>query len=159
MVARNIPRVHEIILPVLRAHLPGVMIGSWIADVDKRDFPLINVRRLGGLANYDHPDHLDRPVIELTAYTQEHLEATEDLLYDAMFVLQEMVSKQTVTSAGWLNSYRVTMGPTPIDSPFEDSWRVQTLIQLGVRSKGGRSTGPSLVGYGAQPYGVGGYGV
>ena len=159
MVARNIPRVHEIILPVLRAQLPGVMVTSWIPDVDKRTFPLLNVRRLGGIPNYDHPDHLDRPVIELTAYTGDGRVPTENLLYDAMYVLHEMVDKQTVTSAGWLNSYRVTMGPTPFDSPFEDSWGVQTLIQLGVRSKGGRSTGPSLVGYGAQPYGVGGYGV
>ena len=137
MVARNIPRVHEVILPVLRAQLPGVMVTSWIPDVDKREFPLVNVRRLGGLANYDHPDHLDRPVIELTAYTAEGLVPTEELLYDAMFVLHDMVDRQTVTSAGWLNSYRVTMGPTPFESPFEDIWRVQSLIQLGVRSPRG----------------------
>ena len=137
MATRKIRRVQEIIFPQLRAELPGVMVTSWIPDVDKRHFPLLNVRRLGGLSDRDHPDQLDRPVIEMTSYTGDGLVPTEDLLYDAMFVLQQMVNHQTVTPSGYLNFYRVTMGPTPFDSPFEDTWRVQTLIQLGVRPRRG----------------------
>jgi len=125
------PRVQSIILPVLREALPGVTIGSWYRDVDYRTFPILNIRRLGGVG--PDPKRLDLPVIEMTAYTQESLPATENLYMDAREVLLDMVERQTVTPSGYLHSFTETMGPTPFDSPFEDSWRVQGLIQLGVR--------------------------
>jgi hypothetical protein len=131
VVERRMPRVQSIILPVLREALPGVTIGSWYRDIDYRTFPIINVRRLGGAG--PDPKRLDRPVIEMTAYTQESLPATENLYMDAREVLLDMVERQTVTPSGYLHSFTETMGPTPFDSPFEDSWRVQGLIQLGVR--------------------------
>lgn len=131
MVERRMPRVQSIILPVLREALPGVTIGSWYRDVDYRTFPIINIRRLGG-AGAD-PKRLDLPVIEMTAYSQESLPAAENLYMDAREVLLDMVERQTVTPSGYLHSFTETMGPTPFDSPFEDSWRVQGLIQLGVR--------------------------
>lgn len=131
MVERRMPRVQSIILPVLREALPGVTIGSWYRDVDYRTFPILNIRRLGGVG--PDPKRLDLPVIEMTAYTQESLPATENLYMDAREVLLDMVERQTVTPSGYLHSFTETMGPTPFDSPFEDSWRVQGLIQLGVR--------------------------
>lgn len=131
MVERRMPRVQSIILPVLREALPGVTIGSWYRDIDYRTFPIINIRRLGGVGA--DPKRLDRPVIEMTAYSQESLPATENLYMDAREVLLDMVERQTVTPSGYLHSFTETMGPTPFDSPFEDSWRVQGLIQLGVR--------------------------
>lgn len=131
MVDRKLPRVQSIILPVLRTELPGVDVGSWYKDVASRTFPLLNVRRLGG--GVMSPRWLDRPVIELTAYTKDGLAATEDLYLDARHILWEMVEKQTVTPSGYLHSFFETMGPTPFDAPFEDAWRVQGLIQLGVR--------------------------
>lgn len=131
MVERRMPRVQSIILPVLREALPGVTIGSWYRDIDHRTFPILNIRRLGGVG--PDPKRLDLPVIEMTAYTQESLPATENLYMDAREVLLDMVERQTVTPFGYLHSFTETMGPTPFDSPFEDSWRVQGLIQLGVR--------------------------
>lgn len=131
MVERRMPRVQSIILPVLREALPGVTIGSWYRDIDYRTFPILNIRRLGGVG--PDPKRLDLPVIEMTAYTQESLPATENLYMDAREVLLDMVERQTVTPSGYLHSFTETMGPTPFDSPFEDSWRVQGLIQLGVR--------------------------
>lgn len=132
MVARDMPRVQSVILPHLRAELPGVTVVSWIPRVDVREFPLLQVRRLGG--RLKDPIRLDLPVIELTAYTRGGLEATEDLLLDARQVLWEMVDRQVVIpGVGYLHSFFETMGPTQFDSPFEDSWRVQGLIQLGVR--------------------------
>lgn len=125
------PRVQSIILPVLREALPGVTIGSWYRDIDYRTFPILNIRRLGGVG--PDPKRLDLPVIEMTAYTQESLPATENLYMDAREVLLDMVERQTVTPSGYLHSFTETMGPTPFDSPFEDTWRVQGLIQLGVR--------------------------
>lgn len=131
MVERRMPRVQSIILPVLREALPGVTIGSWYRDIDYRTFPILNIRRLGGVG--PDPKRLDLPVIEMTAYTQESLPATENLYMDAREALLDMVERQTVTPSGYLHSFTETMGPTPFDSPFEDTWRVQGLIQLGVR--------------------------
>lgn len=130
-VDRKIPRVQEIVLPLLREHLPDVMITSWIPDPDDRSFPLLNVRRLGGPSV--EPDLLDRPVIEVNAYSRDGLVATEDLYLDARSVLFRAVRNQTVTPAGSLSSFREPVGPTPVDSPFDDTWRVQGLIRLGVR--------------------------
>lgn len=94
---------------------------------------MLMVRRLGGTAV--DPRKLDLPVIEVAAYTRDGLVATENLYMDARQVILEMVDKQTVTEAGHLHSFFETMGPTPFDSPFEDSWRVQGLIQVGVRPR------------------------
>lgn len=131
MVTRILPRVQEVILPVLRDEMPGITFGSWIADVDYRSYPLVNVRRLGGL-DVDL-DYLGKPTIELTAYSRDGLVATEDLYLDARQVIYNMVKNQTVTSLGYLHSFFETMGPTQFDSPWDDSWRIQGLIQLGVR--------------------------
>lgn len=125
------PRVQEVIIPVLREKLPGVTITSWVPDVDYRTYPLLNIRRLGGLPV--DVARLDRPVIEMTAYTRDGLVETEDLYLDARQVLWEMVQNQTVTAFGYLHSFFETMGPTQFDSPYDDSWRVQGLIQLGLR--------------------------
>lgn len=128
------PRVQEVVLPILRAALPNdVMVTSWVPDVDRRTLPLVNVRRLGGIT--EHPDLLDLPVVEITSYHDENLEACEDLLMDARLAIYKAVQSQTLTSAGYLHSYFETLGPTQFDSPFEDSWRVQCLIQLGVRPR------------------------
>lgn len=137
MVDRRIPRVQEILFPVMRERLtteyPGLEIVSWYKDVSRRSFPFIGVRRLGG--NSLDPKRLDMPVIEMTAYTRDGLVATENLYLDAREVVINMVENQTLTEAGYLHSYYETMGPTPFDSPFEDSWRVQGLIQVGVRPR------------------------
>lgn len=125
------PRIQAVVIPILRAALPGVTVTSWITDVDHRTFPIVNVRRLGGLPR--HVRQLDMPVIELTAYSRDGLVATEDLYLDARQALFDAVDDQTVTPAGYLHSYFETMGPVQFDSPYDDSWRIQGLIQLGLR--------------------------
>lgn len=126
------PRVQDVVLPILRAAIPGTEVVSWGADVDYRVFPYINVRRLGGTAV--HPNLLDRATIELTVYSADGLVATEDLYLDARFAVWEAVQKQTVVQPyGYLHSYLETMGPIQLDSPWDDTWRVQGLIQLGLR--------------------------
>lgn len=133
MVVRKMPRIQAVIIPRFRVELPGVLVTSWVPDVDHRTFPLLNVRRLGGLPV--DVKRLDRPVIELTAYSADGLVATEDLFMDARQVLWDMVDNQTVTPSGYLHSFFETMGPTQFDSPFDDTWRIQGLIQLGVRPR------------------------
>lgn len=125
------PRIQEVVLPLLREQMPEVRFTSWVPDPDKRVFPFINVRRLGGLPV--DVERLDRAVIEITAYSRDGLVATEDLYLDARTVLWRAVKRQTVTPAGHLSSFFETLGPTQFDSPFDDSWRIQGLIQLGLR--------------------------
>jgi hypothetical protein len=132
----QMPRVQRIVLPILRDALtqyPGLKIGSWVEDIDQRDFPMINVRRVGGLPNPDQPLILGGPVIEMTVYATEDLPSTEDLYQDALEALFNAWWKQKVTDFGSLSSVKETMGMTQFDSPFMDSWRVQGLIQLGTR--------------------------
>jgi hypothetical protein len=126
------PRVQSVVLPVLREALPDVQVTSWVPQADNRIFPILNIRRIGGVAV--DPTRMDRAVIEMTAYTKGGIEAAEDLYLDARQVLWDMVEKQTlVPEVGYLHSFFETMGMTQFDSSFEDTWRVQGLIQLAIR--------------------------
>lgn len=145
LVGRPMPRVQRVVIPILRNGLrDDIKVGSWVEDVARRSYPLVNVRRLGGLANAKRPDLLDRAVIELTAYSTASdpdypgLTGTEDLYLDAKYLLWKAVHKQTVVEdlnggVGYLHSFFETMGPTQFDSPFDDTWRIQGLIQIGLR--------------------------
>lgn len=132
----KMPRIQAVVLPYLEEALlpdyPDLTVGSWIPNVKHRTFPLLNVRRLGGLPV--RPDLLDRPVIELTAFTQVDLPTTEQLLLDARMALFSMKERQVVIpGVGYIHSYFETMGPTQFDSLIGDTWRVQMLVQLGLR--------------------------
>ncbi len=129
----KIPRVQAVVLPLLRDALPGVKIGSWVEDIDYRTFPMLNVRRIGGRRLNPGYYELALPVIELTSYGTEGLVETEQLYEDALEALYEAVRLQKLTSAGYLHSITETMGATQFSSLYMDSWRVQGLIQLGVR--------------------------
>jgi hypothetical protein len=94
------------------------------------------VRRIGGPRNQKRPLQLGYPVIELTTYTEApdgDLPTTEQLYEDTLEVLYEAVRKQTQTEAGYLHSISETLGATQFSSLFQDSWRVQGLIKLGIR--------------------------
>lgn len=129
----EMPRASSIILPILRAALPEVTVTTWGADIDYRQFPFINIRRVGGVRHDRRPFALNKPVIEMSAYTREGLPETELLYENALEALYRAVREQTQTDAGYLHSIKETMGMTQFSSLFQDSWRVQGLIQLGVR--------------------------
>jgi len=132
MVVRKMPRIQDVLLPILRAGLPGVQVVSWVPDVEDRQFPIINIRRLGGLP--ESVDFLDKPVVEITAFSDENLAACENLLLDARQVIYDAWKAQTVVpNKGHISSYFETLGPTQFDSPIDDTWRVQMLVQLGLR--------------------------
>jgi hypothetical protein len=153
-VGRRMPKIEEVVLPILRAGLPShVTVVSWTPSVDRRTgapdldpalnmkgYPLVKVRRLSGLANQNRPDLLDFAVIETTAFSNatdsDYLGygGTQDLLLDAQYLLFMAVRNQTVIDGvGYLHSHFQTMGPIQLDSPFDDTWRWQSLIQLGLR--------------------------
>lgn len=126
------PRVQEVVIPILREDFPEAQVGSWVSYIKDRNYPMINVRRMGGYPV--DPAMLDRATIELTVYGNVNLAETERLLLDAQIAIWDAVRTQrTVPDKGYLHSYRQTMGPTQFDSPYDNTWRVQSLIQLGLR--------------------------
>lgn len=129
------PRTQKIVVPILRGdpRLAGVNITTWIPDIDYREFPIINVRRIGGIRNPIAPTVHSSPVIELTAYTNTNLIDCEELYETALDVLYDAVLNQTQTDDGYIQSMYETMGATQFSSLFQDSWRVQGLIRLAVR--------------------------
>jgi hypothetical protein len=152
-VGRDMPKIEAVIRPILVAGLPDhITVVTWTPDVDHRTgapgvpeidrkkYPIVKIRRFGGLPNQKRPDLLDKAVIELTVFstaTDSHYPGyggTEDLLLDAQHLIFQAVRNQTVVDGvGYLHSWFQTMGPTQLDSPFDDTWRWQSLIQLGFR--------------------------
>lgn len=131
----SMPRIQAVVLPILREYpaLEDVTITTWGPNIDYRDFPMINIRRVGGARHDIRPDLLDMPVIEMTCYRTEGLPETEQLYIHALEALYAAVRNQQLTDAGYLISIKETMGMTQFSSPFMDSWRVQGLIALGLR--------------------------
>ena len=129
----RIPRIQQVVIPILREAFPGVKIGSWIEDIDYRHFPMINIRRIGGPRHDRRPTDLGLPVIEMTCFTTVGIIDTEQLYEDALEALYDAVRRQHETPEGYLHSMKEVMGATQFSSLFQDSWRVQGLIQLGVR--------------------------
>lgn len=131
----ELPRVQAVVLPLLRndARLDGVTVTTWVPDVDYREFPMLNVRRIGGTRNPDGPLIHMKPVIELSAYTTDGLIQCEELYETALDVLYDAVRNQTMTDEGYLQSMFETFGATQFSSLYQDSWRIQGLIRLGVR--------------------------
>lgn len=140
-VGRRMPRVEALVLPILRAGMPDhVDVVSWTKDVDRRTFPIVKVRRIGGLPNQKRSDLMDFGVVEITAFSNaidSHYKGyagTQDMLLDAQYLLFQAVRNQTVIDGvGYLHSMFQTMGPIQLDSPFDDTWRWQSLIQFGLR--------------------------
>lgn len=129
------PRVQRVVVPILRgdSRLDGVSINTWVPDIDYREFPMINVRRIGGIRNPNLPTLHSLPVVELTAYSNTSLIDCEELYETALDVLYDAVRNQTVTDDGYLQSMYETMGATQFSSLFQDSWRIQGLIRFCVR--------------------------
>lgn len=147
----KMPRPAKIVLPILRGHndlenkacvgllsedWTGLTVVTWNPDVDHRSFPFIEIRRLGGLRHKTRPTQLSLPVIEMTVYVkapEAGLPEAEQLYEDTLEVLYDAVKFQTQTPSGYLHSIKETLGATQFSSLFQDSWRVQGLIQLGLR--------------------------
>lgn len=128
------PRVQEIVIPILRDALPeGVQVTSWVPDIDYREYPIVNVRRVGGPRNSEMPFHMDKPVIEITAYHEDGIEEAEELYARCVDALYKAVDDQKVVDRGYLSFVRETMGMTQFSSLFQDTWRIQGLLQVGIR--------------------------
>jgi len=129
----SLPRIQSLVIPILQAALPGVSVGSWVEDIDYRTFPLVIVRRIGGTRYEGGPTMFGNSTIELTAYGIVDLPTTETLYEDSLDALYASVNSQDVAVGGYIHSIKETFGATQFSSLFQDSWRVQGLISLGVR--------------------------
>ncbi|AWY03840.1 tail terminator [Gordonia phage Nedarya] len=131
----RMPRVQEVVLPILRAapELEGVTFNTWVPDIDYRQFPLVNLRRIGGARHLEFPMELGFPTLEITAFSKESLIHAERIYEDVIETLYTAVRKQTQTPKGYLHSMREPMGATQFSSLYADSWRVQGLVALGLR--------------------------
>lgn len=136
MIKPMMPRIQSVVIPIMRDWPPlkNVHVGSWVEDIDYREFPMLNVRKVDSAGrNYSYPNKLDVTVIELTAYSMEGLPECEHLYNHALEALYDAVLYQKKTDTGYLHSIRENMGMTQFSSLFMDSWRVQGLVQLGLR--------------------------
>ena len=131
----SMPRVQQVVVPILRGdpRLEGVTITTWVPDIDFREFPILNVRRIGGIRNPKSPNLHSLPVIELSCYSNKDLIECEEIYETALDVLYDAVEHQTQTGAGYVQSIYETMGATQFSSLVQDSLRVQGLIRLCIR--------------------------
>ena len=128
------PRFQSVVIPLLRQELPeNVTVSSWINDIDYREYPIVNIRRLGGYRDRDHPQGMDHPVMEMTVIHNEGLIEAEELYTQALDVLFASQRGQVLVDTGNISYVRETMGMTQFSSLFQDTWRVQGLIQVGIR--------------------------
>lgn len=129
-------RPQPVVLPLLRAALPGVAVVSVVPDVDYRTFPMIVIRRDGGTRNRNLPKLHALPALEMTAVSADGLIDAEELYDDALDALYDAVDDQTVVpNQGRLQSLTESQGATQSPSEVPDTWAVTGSVRLAVRSK------------------------
>lgn len=128
-------RVQSVLLPLLKSALPGTSVVSVVPDIDYRSFPLVAVKRSGGVRNRNLPTGYARPVVELQAVSADGLIEAEELYEDALEALYAAVRAQTVVgSVGYLQSITEAQGATQTESPYPDTWSVSGSVEVGLRS-------------------------
>lgn len=127
------PRVEDIILPLLRSALPGVTVGTWVEDIDHRSFPLVHLHHIGGVRHDRRPKQLAMPEVQMACMRSDNLANTTIMYNTALEALYDAWLNQTVTPAGYLSSFVETTGMRQGPSPYQDSWFVSGTMKFGVR--------------------------
>ena len=126
-------RPAELILPELRAKLPGVSVVTDVTDVDHRQFPLLLVTVTSCRLYEKGAESFWVAAFDMNANSKTDLASAESLYYSARAALYSMWRDQKVTAKGWVHSFTENMGATRANPLFEDSWRFLGNIQLGLR--------------------------
>jgi hypothetical protein len=127
----------DVLLPLLRAGLPGVNVFSRVVEPLPQYVPLVVIRRTGGSS--DHPTFLDVPWINVQCWsaptnTKDAARAAHDLADDVRRVLWEAWANQTVTSAGWIRRVRESSAPEEINDPDVPLYgRYQATYEIWIR--------------------------
>ena len=128
-------RPQAVLLPLLRSALPGVSVVSVIPDADHRVLPMVHVQRAGGVRNPDLPRQHAKPVVRITAASDEGLIEAEELYEASLDALYAAVrSQQVVPGVGYLQSVSEQQGASEIASGVQDVWTVGGTAQLALRS-------------------------
>lgn len=72
-------RPQAVVLPLLRAALPGVEVVSVVPDVDQRTYPMFALCRAGGTRNVNMPSRVSSPRLEMMAVSAAGLIEAEEL--------------------------------------------------------------------------------
>jgi hypothetical protein len=128
-------RPQAVVLPILRAALPGVQVVSVVPDVDNRVLPMVVVRRAGGSRNINLPSRHSLPAVELEAVSADGLIEAEELYDEAIEALCAAVADQTVVpNVGHLQSIPEAQEGTQSRSEVPDTWSVSGTVRLGLRA-------------------------
>lgn len=128
-------RPQAVVLPILRAALPGVTVVSVVPDVDHRQLPLVHVERVGGARNENMPEKHAKQFIRMTAASAAGLIEAEELYETSLTALYAAVrAQQPVPGAGHLQSLSEMSGATQTPSGIPDVWTVGGTVALAVRA-------------------------
>lgn len=112
----------DVLLPLLRAGMPGVNVMSRVPDKVPDFLPLVVCRRTGGSSFA--PRFYDQPYINIQCWAAADRDAGVDasraahnLADDARRVLWEAWDNQTVVPAGHISWVRESQGPEEISDP------------------------------------------
>lgn len=110
----------DVLLPLLRAGLPGVHVFSRAPDPVTEYMPLVVIRRTGGSS--DHPNFIDVPWINVQCWatrsdTLDAERVAHNLADDVRRVLWTAWATQQVTTAGWIRRVRESSAPEEINDP------------------------------------------
>lgn len=128
-------RPQAVVLPLLRAALPGVSVVSSAPGPNDRQFPLVVISREGGTRHPGLPRRFALPVLELEAVSADGPVQAEELYDEALDALYDAVSQQlTIAGVGYLHSVNEAQGPTETPSEFPDTWAVTGSVRLAVKA-------------------------
>ncbi len=127
----------DVLLPILRAGLPGVTVRSRAPDPVPDYLPLVVIRRTGGSS--DHPEFIDVPWINVQCWAgptpqMDAFRAAHNLADDVRRVLWTAWRTQQTTPAGWIRRVRESSAPEEINDPDVPMFgRYQATYELWIR--------------------------
>lgn len=125
-------RPQPVVMAVLQTALPGLSVASYAPSVDHRTYPLVLVQRAGGVRNESIPHLFSLPEVDVTVVTDDYPESAEQLYDDVLDALFRAARRQ---GPGGLHSVTEVAGPSPIESPFPDTFAVVGSLRVGIRTR------------------------
>jgi hypothetical protein len=129
--------VFDVLLPLLRAGLPGVNVMNRVPDRVPDYLPLVVVRRTGGSS--DHPRFIDVPWVNVQCWAQgsgstDAWRAAFTLADDVRGVLWTAWANLTTPPAGHIRRVRESSAPEEINDPdLPHFGRYQATYELWIR--------------------------
>ena len=127
-----LPRVAEILLPIIREAVPSAQVATVMPEVSHKDYPLILVRRVGGVAI--NMDLLDRVTVDIQVFHNGTMAEAEDIALAVRGSLWSAYRKQRVIAGkGHIGYFTEMSGPGSVASDIPGVWRYQALYSVRIR--------------------------